>query len=461
MKPKTYKTLLDKIWRRFFIFSFLIQLSMGLFIFVYGGQLMATRIGANMVTIAGIMNVISQYNDPILIAQVQAEVTKNDNYVIKSNPVTTNNETTSNPSLLVAYDNSYSNALPLYPAMMTFGKVVNTLCNNCFKTSYQNSPPMLWLQNKQPPYFSLGITLIAQRLFWVYITVFMLLSILSAIGMPWWVSKKITQPLLKLGNHARLIIFNERETKDIYLEPDALLEVTVLADALNKMHADINSLIKDRELFLAEISHDLRTPLSRLNMAVQMQDVYITEHAGSILEANLSKYAEGMRTDIKEMSQIINQTMELAHVNNALNEPWLDADINALLIEIKAKYQRAGISLNLDLDTTLLALRFKQTSLTRMLYNLIDNALKYGNGEVHIVSAMDGLIATISIINPIADLDLNNDSSSGSNKLGLEIVKRISEMHNRGCNKFCVNGTLLDTATLKKEHNYDPKKHTP
>ena len=114
---------------------------MGLFIFVYGGQLMATRIGTNMVTIVGIMNVISQYNDPILMTQVQAEVTKNDNYVIKSNPVTTNNETTSNPSLLVAYDNSYSNALPLYPAMMTFGKVVNTLCNNCFKTSYQNSPP--------------------------------------------------------------------------------------------------------------------------------------------------------------------------------------------------------------------------------------------------------------------------------------------------------------------------------
>ena len=174
MKPQPHKTIVDKIWRRFFIFSFLIQLSMGLFIFVYGGQLMATRIGTNMVTIVGIMNVISQYNDPILMTQVQAEVTKNDNYVIKSNPVTTNNETTSNPSLLVAYDNSYSNALPLYPAMMTFGKVVNTLCNNCFKTSYQNSPPMLWLQNKQPPYFSLGITLIAQRLFWVYMTVFLI-----------------------------------------------------------------------------------------------------------------------------------------------------------------------------------------------------------------------------------------------------------------------------------------------
>jgi len=317
---------------------------------------------------------------------------------------------------------------------MTFGKVVNTLCNNCFKTSYQNSPPMLWLQNKQPPYFSLGITLIAQRLFWVYMTVFMLLSILSAIGMAWWISKKITQPLLKLGNHARLIIFNERETKDIYLEPDALLEVTVLADALNKMHSDINSLIKDRELFLAEISHDLRTPLSRLSMAVQMQEAFITKHAEAMLEANLSKYAKGMRADIKEMSLIINQTMGLAHVNNALNEPWLEGDINDLLIEIKAKYQRADISLNLDLETTLPVLRFKKIMLTRMLYNLIDNALKYGNGEVHIVSAMDGLIPTVSVINPIADLDLDldldNDLTAGSHKLGLEIVKRISEMHN-------------------------------
>jgi signal transduction histidine kinase len=443
MKPQTYNTLLDKIWRRFFIISFLIQLSMGLFIFVYGGQLMATRSGANMVSIAGIMNVIYQYNDPILMAQVQAEITKNDNYVIKSTPATINNETTSDPSLLVAYDNSYSNALPLYPAMLTFGKVVNTLCNNCFKTSYQNSPPMLWLQNKQPPYFSLGITLIAQRLFSLYIAVFMLVSILSAIGMAWWVSKNITQPLLKLGNHARLIIVNERETKDIHLEPDALLEVAVLADALNKMHADINHLIKDQELFLAEISHDLRTPLSRLNMAVQMQDVYITEHAGTMLEANLSKYVKGMQADIKEMSMIIDQTMEITHVNNALHETWLDADINELLRDIKAKYRRANIDLDLDLDTNLPTLRFKILTLTRLLYNLIDNALKYGMGEVYIVSAMDGLAPTVSVTNLIAAQDLDNETetlapaspfeshlTAGSNKLGLEIVKRITEMHN-------------------------------
>jgi len=75
--------------------------------------------------------------------------------------------------------------------------------------------------------------------------------------------------LNKLSNHA-LNIVNERRVNNINVEPGGLSEVAILATALNKMHDDINRLLVERELFLAEISHDLRTPLSRLSIAVQI-----------------------------------------------------------------------------------------------------------------------------------------------------------------------------------------------
>ena len=78
-----------------------------------------------------------------------------------------------------------------------------------------------------------------------------------------------------------------------------------------------------------------------------------------------------------------------------------------------------------------------------MLYHLIDNALNHGTGKVYIVSTMGGLFPTVSVTNPIAAWDLDNDVetlapasafeghlTAGSNKLGLEIVKRITEIHN-------------------------------
>ncbi len=95
------------------------------------------------------------------------------------------------------------------------------------------------------------------------------------------------------------------------------------------------------------------------------------------------------------------------------------------------------------MDTNLPTLRFKIVTLTRLLYNLIDNALKYGNGNVFIISTMDGEVPMVSVLNPIFEWDFDNEAetlvpaspfeghlTSGSNKLLLETVKRITEMHN-------------------------------
>jgi len=422
-----HKILINKLWRRFFFLALMMQLSLTLFAFGYGGQLMATRLVRSVETIAVVADVVARHNDSLLMKQVITELTKN-NYTVKFGQIATD-KTLEAPTLsTLATKIGYIKAILLRPSLAVFTKTLEDLCKDCFTVSYQNDPPMIWLQNKHPPYVNLGATLIGQKLFFWQFIIFLVMGFLSAIGMAWWVNKRITQPLNKLSNHA-LNIVNERRVNNINVEPGSLSEVAILATALNKMHDDINRLLVERELFLAEISHDLRTPLSRLSIAVQMQ------------EAQPTKYTEGMLADIKEMSVIIDQTMELAHVNNVLNEVWVEDDVNKLLVEIKAKYLRAGIYLDLDLST-MPTLSFKNLALTRLFYNLIDNALKYGSGEVLISSVMEGFIPTIYFVNPVRDCNDDTDTTlksvnslsdsltSGRNKLGLGIIKRITEMHN-------------------------------
>ena len=220
--------------------------------------------------------------------------------------------------------------------------------------------------------------------------------------------------------------------KDLKIEcitPDqgSCIEIVALADSLNEMHTDIQRMIKEREDYLAEISHDLRTPLSRLRIAVEM------------LNPDSSKFIEGLKEDIEEMNIILKQAIDLACSNIDANEPWVQGDINQLLSDVQNKYERAGISLKLDL-ADMPKFRFKILALTRLLYNLIDNGLQHdGEGQVTLSSRIDCGIPAIVVVNTGADVCAKADSCSpqslsarvvsNSNRLGLFIVQRIAEMH--------------------------------
>jgi len=109
------------------------------------------------------------------------------------------------------------------------------------------------------------------------------------------------------------------------------------------------------------------------------------------------------------------------------------------LSDVQNKYQRAGVSLKLDL-ADMPRFRFKTLALTRLLYNLIDNGLQHnGEGQVTLGSRMDCDIPAIVVVNTGVDVcakavsgsapSLTARQISSSNGLGLLIVQRIAEMH--------------------------------
>jgi two-component system osmolarity sensor histidine kinase EnvZ len=286
------------------------------------------------------------------------------------------------------------------------------------------------MQKNQPPLFALGVSFVGSQFMQRFSLSILFILLFAVIFMAWWVAKRISTSLLKLTEDA-VQMGKSQKINHITPEPGSCTEVVVLAEALNGMRKDINTMIKERENFLAEISHDLRTPLSRLSIAVEM------------LNPESSKFIEGMREDITEMGVILKQTIELACANIDTNEAWVQGNINQLLAAVQGKYQRAGVSLQLDL-AAMPTIRFKTLALTRLLYNLVDNGLQHDSeGQVTLISRMESGIPAIVVVNTGANVCtkdvsmrkvfmsscLTEKGISDGNGLGLLIVQRIAEMH--------------------------------
>jgi signal transduction histidine kinase len=375
--------------------------------FLVSAAHVGTRLGANASALLRIVDIVFSQGNPVLIRQV-SEVLDKDAYF----------------KLISGRVKNTSNQLPHYPALLAAAKTIDQLWQEKVSISYQADPiPMIWVQKNQPPLFALGIPFVGSQFMQRFSLSVLFILFIAVIFMAWWVAKRISTPLLKLAEDA-VQMGNYQKINYITPDPSSCTEIVVLAEALNGMRKDINTMIKDRENFLAEISHDLRTPLCRLSIAVEM------------LNPESSEFIVGMQEDITEMGVILKQTIELACANLDTNETWVQGDINRLLSDVQSKYLRAGISLRLSL-ATMPTIRFKTLALTRLLYNLIDNGIQHNSkGFVTLISRIESGIPAIVVVNTGADdfvlasvQPLIGKEISDSNGLGLLIVQRIAEMH--------------------------------
>jgi len=377
------QTFVSQIWRRFVLILLVTQIIVISVFFLVSAAHVGTRFGTNISVLLRVVDIVFSQADPVLIRQVSEALNKDAFFKLASKTV-----------------ENTTDKLPHYPALLAAAKTVDQLWQGKVSISYQADPmPIIWVQKKEPPLFALGVPFVGNKFMQRFTLSTLFILFIAAIFMAWWVAKRISTPLLKLAEDAM------RMGKDLKIEcitPDqgSCIEIVALADSLNEMHTDIQRMIKEREDYLAEISHDLRTPLSRLRIAVEM------------LNPDSSKFIEGLKEDIEEMNIILKQAIDLACSNIDANEPWVQGDINQLLSDVQNKYERAGISLKLDL-ADMPKFRFKILALTRLLYNLIDNGLQHdGEGQVTLSSRIDCGIPAIVVVNTGADVCAKADSCS-------------------------------------------------
>ena len=206
-------------------------------------------------------------------------------------------------------------------------------------------------------------------------------------------------------------------------------EIGTLARAFNQMSSNLARLDSDRALILAGISHDLRTPLARLRMGIEMTSA----------DASLN---DGMVADVEEMDKTIDQFLDFARESSG--EPLQMTDVAALLAELASQYQRRGFHVRSE-AAAVPSLAVRPLALRRAIANLIDNALHYagsdqevslslrtGRGELQIDVADRGPgIPTAEAERlklPFTRLDLARGNSRGAG-LGLAIVERIARNH--------------------------------
>ena len=202
-------------------------------------------------------------------------------------------------------------------------------------------------------------------------------------------------------------------------------EIAMLARAFNQMSANLARLDSDRALILAGISHDLRTPLARLRMGVEMSEGDATLH-------------DGMVADIEEMDKTIDQFLDFARESSG--EPEQATDIAALLQELAQQYERRGFCIACRCDT-LPPLLLRPQALRRAIANLVDNALHYAGADqpVDLGLRLSRNVVNIDIADrgpgiapadaerlklPFTRLDIARGNSRGAG-LGLAIVERI------------------------------------
>lgn len=253
----------------------------------------------------------------------------------------------------------------------------------------------------------------------------------------WLIARRLTNPLWELAEQAKQLAVNKDLAAISFDEKKALPEIVTLTHALNDMRAELDRTIKDRELLLADVTHDLRTPLSRLHIALD------------ILEPSNPDAVKAMLDDVAEMRTILEQFVELAKLNTELNEPWEEGDLNALVGRIRDQYRRAGVNLRTQLGNAPVVIAYKPIGLTRLLYNLVDNACRHGDGNIQISVTRDQGDVVLDVSNQIFGNDqgtgLTQAMAEGSGKipttgLGLRIVQNFAAAHRAELEESVSNG---------------------
>jgi two-component system, OmpR family, osmolarity sensor histidine kinase EnvZ len=206
-------------------------------------------------------------------------------------------------------------------------------------------------------------------------------------------------------------------------------EIRTLARAFNQMSADLKRLDDERALLLAGVSHDLRTPLSRIRLGLEMMD----DKGDASLKA-------GLVQDIEDIDAAINQFLNFARVSDG-ETVVADGDLNAIARELRDRYAGAGKNVSAKL-APLPPMPLRPLAIQRLVSNLLDNALRHASGQIEIATAVENGNAVLEVLDrgpgvPAADAErmlqpftrMNAARSGPGTGLGLAIVDRIARLH--------------------------------
>ena len=238
--------------------------------------------------------------------------------------------------------------------------------------------------------------------------------------------RRITRPLARMAEAAGRIGQGDFSSG---IEESGPREIAHLAHRFNRMQQRIGQLIENRTTLMAGISHDLRTPLARIRLELELMQ---GEHNRELVEE--------IGRDIDEMEQLIAQALILAR-GLGREEP-VETDVAQLVQTTAGDYRANGREIEVRTSGNCM-LAVGPGALKRCLANLIDNAQRYGGDQpvhiececasdrvhIRVIDRGPGIPPehTQTIFQPFHRLEDSRNKTTGGSGLGLAIVHQLCQ----------------------------------
>ena len=256
----------------------------------------------------------------------------------------------------------------------------------------------------------------------------LIVALLAAFAASWIAARllagRIARPLERLS--AATVAIGRGESSEPLPETGPR-ELARLAASFNRMAAEVRELLADRTTLLAGISHDLRTPLARMKVALEMLP------AGSD-----PRLIGRLESDLDEMNRLIGTFLELAR--GLHREQTQEVDLAGLLGQLADGARERGAQVRLgECDRSV---RAGAQSLRRVVSNLLENAVRYGGGQpvdiecephegrlrIRVLDRGPGIPPEQmeAVFRPFYRLESSRSKATGGSGLGLAIARQLA-----------------------------------
>jgi two-component system osmolarity sensor histidine kinase EnvZ len=260
---------------------------------------------------------------------------------------------------------------------------------------------------------------------WLAMLLIFSVGALVTLATSGWLARWLIAPLARLAAATQRIGQGRRPEP---LAETGPTELATLAREFNRMGEQVEELLANRTTLLAGISHDLRTPLARIRLAL-----------GMLSENPAPDLFERVLRDVDGMNELIARCLEVSR--DFAEQDSVELDLCELLAGVAAEHIHTGIELRGRKGPDC-RLCVRPLALKRIVSNLVDNAVRYGAGQPIDIEyrLADGLVEIYildrgpgipehereAVFRPFYRLEPSRSSSTGGSGLGLAIVRQIA-----------------------------------
>jgi len=267
---------------------------------------------------------------------------------------------------------------------------------------------------------------------------------LAALIAVYFITEQITSPLKNMSRAAKSFAAGKF---DVRVDESGDDEVAELAAAFNAMAESLKNAEEMRSSFLANVSHDLKTPMTTISGFI---DAILV---GAIPPEQQTEYLERIKNEVLRLSRLVRQLLDISRVQAGERKfEFADFDVcemaRQILLSFEQKIDEKRLEVDFDCDDFNMMANADKDAIHQILYNICDNAVKFsrdgGALQISVKQRENDKKIVISVFNegvgiPEADIPFvferfyKTDKSRGLDKtgvgLGLYISKAIINAH--------------------------------